>query len=76
MVATQARVHFWQEMRERHAGVSAIACRVQDAHARGMALHALPPEPRSRSLAGRRVASAAGPPKRTPPPRPATAPAP
>ena len=69
MLATQARVRFWQEMKERHAGVSAIACRNQDAHARSMALHVLPPEPRPRSLAGRRVASAAGPAKRPDAPR-------
>ncbi|MFT3913428.1 MAG: hypothetical protein QM704_04820 [Anaeromyxobacteraceae bacterium] len=74
MLATQARVHFWQEMKERHAGVTALACQNQDAHARGMALHALPPEPaRPRSLAGRRLASAAGPAKRPAPPRPAPA---
>jgi hypothetical protein len=38
LLADQARVHFWQEMRERHESVSAIACVNLDRHAEGMAL--------------------------------------
>jgi hypothetical protein len=44
LVVNQARVRFWQEMRERHESVSAIACAVQDEHAEEMAARALPPE--------------------------------
>ncbi len=43
LVADQARVRFWQEMRERHESVSAIACAVQDEHAEEMASRRLPP---------------------------------
>ncbi len=44
LVENQARVAFWQEMRDRHESVSAIACAVQDEHAEQMAARALPPE--------------------------------
>ncbi len=44
LVVNQARVRFWQEMRERHESVSAIACAVQDEHADEMATRRLPPE--------------------------------
>ncbi len=44
LVVNQARVRFWQEMRERHESVSAIACAVQDEHADEMAMHRLPPD--------------------------------
>ncbi len=44
LLADQARVRFWKEMKERHESVSAISCAVQDEHAEGMALHALPSE--------------------------------
>jgi hypothetical protein len=47
LVANGARVRFWQEMRERHESVSAIACSVQEEHAQEMAAHALPPPPSS-----------------------------
>ncbi len=43
LIASQARVRFWREMRERHESVAAISCAVQDEHADGMAMHALPP---------------------------------
>jgi hypothetical protein len=42
MLASQARVHHWQEMRQRHESVSAIACASQDEHAAEMAMHVLP----------------------------------
>jgi hypothetical protein len=42
LVVNQARVRFWQEMRERHESVSAIACAVQDEHAEQMASHRVP----------------------------------
>jgi hypothetical protein len=70
LVVNQARVRFWNEMRERHESVAAIACAVQDEHADEMASHALPaarsPLGRARVAAGadvaapRRVAAAAG----------------
>jgi hypothetical protein len=44
LVVNQARVRFWQEMRDRHESVSAIACAVQDEHAEQMAARALPPD--------------------------------
>lgn len=55
-VVNQARVRFWQEMRERHESVSAIACAVQDEHAEQMASRRLPPE--HSALHQARVASA------------------
>ncbi len=67
LLANQARVRFWKEMRERHESVSAIACAVQDEHADEMAARALPPEntPRyqarvaaTREAAAERVAAA------------------
>ncbi len=38
MVATQARVRFWREMRDRHQSVTAIACQSLQGHADSMAL--------------------------------------
>jgi hypothetical protein len=38
LLADQARVRYWREMRERHESVSAVACKVLDGHAEGMAL--------------------------------------
>lgn len=58
LVVNQARVRFWQEMRERHESVSAIACAVQDEHAEQMASRRLPPE--HSALHQARVASAPG----------------
>jgi hypothetical protein len=57
LVVNQARVRFWNEMRERHESVSAIACAVQGEHADAMASRALPPPARS-SLDRARVATA------------------
>jgi hypothetical protein len=62
MVANQARVRFWREMRARHESVSAIACASQDEHAEEMASRALPEErrrvvARRASLDGSRVAA-------------------
>lgn len=57
LVVNQARVRFWQEMRDRHESVSAIACAVQDEHAVEMASRALPP-PARRSLHRTSVATA------------------
>jgi hypothetical protein len=47
LLADQARVRYWREMRERHESVAAIACAVQDEHADAMAVHTLPAEVRS-----------------------------
>jgi len=57
LIADQARVRLWRELRERHESVSAVACASQEEHALEMAMHALPPE-RS-SLHQARVAAAA-----------------
>jgi hypothetical protein len=38
MVADQARVRFWREMRQRHESVTAIACNNLDSHAESMAM--------------------------------------
>ncbi len=38
MVAGQARVRFWREMRQRHQSVTAVACRNLDSHAESMAM--------------------------------------
>jgi hypothetical protein len=47
LLVNQARVRFWQEMRERHESVSAIACASLDEHAEEMALRRIVPEPSS-----------------------------
>jgi hypothetical protein len=57
LLADQARVRYWREMKDRHESVSAIACAVQDEHEKGMALHALPSEVPS-SLHRAKVAAA------------------
>lgn len=44
LLADQARVRFWREMKERHESVTAISCAVQGEHAAAIALHALPSE--------------------------------
>jgi hypothetical protein len=43
LIASQARVRLWRELRERHESVSAISCASQEEHAVAMASHALPP---------------------------------
>jgi hypothetical protein len=42
LTATQARVRFWEEIKERHESVSAISCVSQDEQAQEMAKHVLP----------------------------------
>lgn len=44
LIVDRQRVRFWQEMRERHASISAIACTSQEAHAVAMAERLLPPD--------------------------------
>jgi hypothetical protein len=44
LLADQARVRHWRELRERHESVSAVACASQEEHAQGMAVHAMLPE--------------------------------
>jgi hypothetical protein len=58
LLADQARVRYWREMKDRHESVSAIACAVQDEHAAGMAVHVLPSEVPSSSLHRAKVAAA------------------
>ncbi len=59
LVATQARVRLWQELRARHESVSAIACASLDSHADEMAAHhVVPPPGRQPSLHHARVAAA------------------
>jgi hypothetical protein len=61
LLVNQARVRFWQEMRGRHEGVSAIACASLDQHADAMASNGVPSLQHS-SLHRSRVASASAPP--------------
>ena len=56
LLATQARVRLWRELRERHESVSGVACASQEEHAAEMALHTLPEHS---SLHHARVAAAA-----------------
>jgi hypothetical protein len=66
LLANQARVHLWQELRDRHESVSAIACVSQNEHALAMEQHALPPLPSARSgraPSARIAAAATGPAK-------------
>ena len=55
LLANQARVRFWQEMRSRHESVSAVACASLEEHAEDMASRAVPG---MSSLHRARVASA------------------
>lgn len=41
LLVNQARVRFWQEMRERHESASAIACASLDQHATEMAMRGI-----------------------------------
>ena len=59
------RVRFWQEMRERHESVSAVACTSQEAHAVAMAEHLLI-ERRPTARVRARVASVRAGPMSTP----------
>ena len=56
LLATQARVRLWRELRERHESVTGVACASQEEHAAAMALHTLPEHS---SLHHARVAAAA-----------------
>ena len=42
LLVNQARVRFWREMRDRHDGVTAVACASQEQHAEEMARHLAP----------------------------------
>jgi hypothetical protein len=61
LLANQARVRLWREMRDRHESVSAIACVSQQEHAQEMAANSVAPERPARSLHRARVATAVGP---------------
>jgi hypothetical protein len=65
LVVNQARVRFWREMRERHEGVTAIACASLEQHAEEIARRTAPPPPALRqarsSLHNSRVAARGGP---------------
>ncbi len=65
LVVNQARVRFWREMRERHEGVTAIACASLEQHAEDIARRMTPPPPALRqarsSLHNSRVAARAVP---------------
>jgi hypothetical protein len=65
LLANQARVRLWRELRERHEGVSAIACAVQEEHAEAMASHALPPLPAVHARVAAAAPAASKPPVRT-----------
>jgi hypothetical protein len=55
LLVNQARVRFWQEMRERHESASAIACASLDQHATEMAMRGIRS---TSSLDRKRVAAA------------------
>jgi len=55
LLASQARVRLWREMRDRHESVAAIACASQEEHADAMAMH----EPVHSRLDHAKVAAAA-----------------
>ncbi len=42
LLANQARVRLWREMKDRHESVAAIACASQEEHADAMASRSLP----------------------------------
>jgi hypothetical protein len=42
LLANQARVRLWREMKDRHESVAAIACASQEEHAEAMASRTLP----------------------------------
>ena len=67
LLANQARVRLWRELKDRHESVSAIACASQEEHAAEMAMHTLPPAPAARLAArtppARIAAAASGPAK-------------
>jgi hypothetical protein len=56
LLVNQARVRFWEEMRDRHESVSAVACASLDRHGEEMAAHGI--ERRRSPLHRSRVASA------------------
>jgi hypothetical protein len=61
LLSGQQRVHLWQELRDRHESVSAIACASQEEHASEMAKHVIMPRPMlraARSSPPSRVAAA------------------
>jgi hypothetical protein len=45
LLVNQARVRFWRELRERHEGVTAIACSSLAQHAEEIARRTVPPLP-------------------------------
>ncbi|ABS24237.1 conserved hypothetical protein [Anaeromyxobacter sp. Fw109-5] len=49
LLVNQARVRFWQEMRERHEGVTAVACTSLEQHAEEIARRMAPPPARQAS---------------------------
>jgi hypothetical protein len=51
LVVNQARVRFWREMRDRHEGVTAIACTSLEHHAEDIARIMAPPPVRVRTAA-------------------------
>ena len=51
LIVNQARVRFWREMRDRHEGVSAIACSSLEQHAEDIARRMMPPSPALRRAA-------------------------
>jgi hypothetical protein len=66
LATDQARVRFWQELRERHESVSAVACVSQEEHAEEMAKRVLPPSPSSLHRARVAAAGPSRPPARAP----------
>jgi len=65
LMVSQARIHFWQEMRDRHESVTAIACAAQERHAEEMARHDVDPDDPELEATPARVARFT-PPERSP----------
>lgn len=76
LLVNQARVRFWREMRDRHDGVTAVACASQEQHAEEMARHLAPLPTRAEARRARSVrARVASRPVTVPEPEPEPTPA-
>ncbi|HYO71072.1 MAG TPA: hypothetical protein VEU33_33830 [Archangium sp.] len=54
LLGNQSKMHLWQELERRHEQVSAVQCRVADAHLMAMAEHYEKQEAKARQLSKRR----------------------
>lgn len=60
LLGDQGRVHLWEELGRRHAEVSALQCRVTDAHLAAVARHLEHQEDKARQLALQHQVATAG----------------